>query len=143
MAIRIAFRWKPDAYRSTNEATVADLRPRGESPAPETPGQPPAEPTGVPAGTIVMIQQAVAYDTDRLSAASYRPGDPATERNIVVLHERVRQYDLTAAHNASQAQIDTFLATELAGYRDWVAPAIPALARVAYAARQSTPIVLE
>lgn len=140
MAIRGAVRWKPDAYRSSIEATVAELNPTGVQP-PDAQGNPQPD-SGVPGGSVVMIAQAVAYDDTIVTGANYQAGDPATERNIVVLHERTYTFDLSVAHTSTQAQIDTLLTNTLNSYRSWILPAGPALVRMFYSARRSAPILV-
>lgn len=142
MAIKGAVRWKPTMYRSSMETTVIDLNPRGEQYDEEgdVTGQ-----TGIPEGTLVFIAQAVAYDDAAVgtTANPYRPGDPATERHVVILHERTYTKSLAAAHAATQAQIDADLAATLAAYRDWILPAGPALVKAYYAARMAAPVLVE
>jgi hypothetical protein len=142
MAIKGAVRWKPDAYRSSIEATVIDLNPTGQYNDAE--GNP-LPPTGVPGGTIILVAQAVAYDDAKVGGAGnpYRPGHPDTEREIVVLHEQTRQYDLSAVQTMTQAQVNSFLNSELIAYKNWVLPAGTSLVKTFYSARMAPPVLVE
>lgn len=144
MAIKGGVRWKPDQYRTSLEATVTDLNPTGQQ---YDENGNPTTATGVPEGTVVMIAQAVAYDDavfgDGAGQVPYRPGDPETERHLVVLHEETKMYELSAAYAPTAAQIDAFFAAELEAYRDWVLPAGGTLAKVMYTARMAPPILVE
>jgi hypothetical protein len=127
MAIKGAVRWKPDTYRSSIEATVMELDPS------VTP----------PGGSVVLIIQAIAYDDTVVTPANYQAGHPDTERNIIVLHEQVKQYALSAAHSMTTAAINSFLAGELVAYKNWVLPAGPALIKAFYGARTTAPLLVE
>ena len=142
MAIKGAVRWKPDTYRSSIEATVVDLNPLGQYS--DVDGNP-LPPTGVPGGTLIFVIQAVAYDDTKLGTVGnpYRPGHPDTEREIVVLHEQTRQYDLSAVQTMTQAQVNSFLNSELLAYKTWVLPAGASLVKAFYGARMSAPVLVE
>lgn len=126
MAIRVACRWKPDTYRSSLETTVAGLDPAAMPPA----------------GTIVMHAQLCAYDDTVVTGASYKAGDPVTERAIVVLYEESISMDLAGFDSLTQAQATQQWADALAVFRDRVSPAAPALLRAIRAARIASPVVL-
>lgn len=126
MAIQAAVRWKPDIYRSSLETTIQDFDPTA------TP----------PTGQVVMTAQAVVFDNTVVTGANYKPGDPATERNIVVLYEEPITMELAAFDGLTEAQAKAAWDAALADFLARVTPAGPLLIRTIRAARISPPIVV-
>lgn len=126
MAIRGAVRYKPDTYRSTLSTTIANFDPAA------TP----------PAGTIVMTAQAIAYDDTQVTAANYQPGDPATERNLVVLYEEPISMELAAFDGLTQAAASQLWTDALTAFKTRLTPAGPVLVKAIRSARLAPPILV-
>lgn len=139
MAITGGVRWKPDTYRSTVNTTIQNFNPTGTTTDPET-GE--TTETGIPSGGVVMIAQAVAYDTEDFANAPYLPGDPETERKLVILYEEPIVKDLSAFHNMTQAEADAEWRNSLQDFLDRVLPAAGTLVKAVRPARIAPPILL-
>jgi hypothetical protein len=123
MALAVRARYKPDAFRSSLESLVANLD------ATVTP----------PTATLALPVQVVVYDDTVVTAATYRPGDPAVEQYITVVIEETLSVALEgfAALTAAEATAD--FAARLDAWVLTVKPALPLLAKALYAARRLPP----
>jgi hypothetical protein len=126
MAIKGAVRWRPDAFRSPLTTTVANLDPTA------TP----------PAGQVVMIAQLVAYDETAVTGANYRAGDPATERELVILYEEPVSMELAAFDGLTNAAAAALWSTALDAFKARVLPAGPVLVKAIRAARIAPPVLI-
>lgn len=126
MAIRGAVRFKPDMYKSSLETTVANLNPAAAPPT----------------GTVYMPVQLVAYDDTVVTAGNYKPGDPATEREITVLYEDTLSMELSAFNGITQAAATTLWTNALANWKALVTPAGPNLLKAIRSARLTPPSVV-
>jgi hypothetical protein len=119
--MKAAIRWKPDVMRTSLE-TLSIVDQAGE-------------------GSITMIAQLVAYDDTKVNGATYVPGDFASEKFIVVCHERVFTYDI-AGLPAAFAQIQAKFAADMAAFRDEIQPNALRLALICAAAKLSPPVAV-
>lgn len=126
MAIKGAVRWRPDAFRSPLTTTVANLDPAA------TP----------PAGQVVMIAQLAAYDDQQVTAQNYEPGDPATEKRLVILYEEPITMELAAFDGLANAQAAALWTDALDDFKTRVTPAAAVLVKAIRAARTAPPVVL-
>ena len=126
MAIKGAVRWRPDAFRSPLTTTVANLDPAA------TP----------PTGQVVMIAQALVYDDTKVTGANYKPGDPATERELVILYEEPVSMELAAFDGLTEAQAAALWEDALTAFKTRVLPAGPVLIRAIRTARTAPPVVI-
>lgn len=126
MAIKGAVRFKPDVYRSSLETTVAGLN------AAATP----------PTGTVVMRVQLVAYDDTVVTGGNYSPGEPSTEKNLVILYEDTLQMELAAFNGLTQNQATTLWTNALSAWGNSVLPAAPNLVKAIRGARVAPPVVI-
>lgn len=127
MAIKGAVRFAPDVYRSSLETTVAALDPAA------TP----------PTGTVVMRVQLVAYDDAVVTGGNYSAGDPATEKNLVVLYEDTLQMELATFNGLTQPQATTLWTNALSAWGATVSPAALNLLKAIRGARISPPVVIQ
>lgn len=126
MAIRGACRWRPDAFRSPLTTTVANLDPAA------TP----------PTGQVVMHAQLVAYDDTVVTPASYSPGDPATEKALVILYEEPITMELAAFDGLTTGAAAALWADALTEFKTRVTPAGPVLLKAIRPARIAAPILI-
>ena len=124
MAVKAAIRYKPDTYRSGLETLVEGFNPA----------------TGT--GTIILPVQVCMYDDTVVTGANYTPGDPASERNINVLYEDQLRFDIATLTAMTQANLTTFLSTQLANWGQAVKAGMPGIGRIVLAAKRSNPQAL-
>lgn len=124
MAVKAAFRYKPDTYRSGLETIVENFDPAAGT------------------GTLVLPCQMVIYDDTKVTGANYVPGDPSSERNINVLYEDVIRLDIAATAALSQAAMQTAISDALAQWGNSVKPSATALGKIVLAAKRAAPQLL-
>lgn len=124
MAVKAAIRYKPDTYRSGLETLVEGFNPA----------------TGT--GTIILPVQVCIYDDVVVTGANYVPGDPSSERNINVLYEDQLRFDIATLAAMTQANLSTFLNTQLVNWGQSVKTGMPGLGRIVWAARRLAPQAL-
>lgn len=80
MAIHGALRYKPDIYQTALETTIAEIDLS----------------TTPPTGVVVRTAQLVLFDDAVTTGANYKPGDPATERNLCLVDQTPIMIDLAS-----------------------------------------------
>ena len=116
-------RYKPDTYRSTLEAIVAELNPT------VTP----------PTGTVYLPVQIVSFNDTDFPAANYRPGDNGIEQFVTVIYESVISVQLEGFEGMTAQQVQDDLIARLDAWAQTVKPAIPRLRRIIRAAKRLPP----
>lgn len=124
MAIKAAVRIKPDTYRSSLSTTIQNFDPAAAPPT----------------GQVVMVAQAIVYDDAVLTGTNYQPGDPVTERNIVVLYEEVITKELAVFNSLTQAQATAEWTAALNEFMTRILPAGPTLVKAIRSARLAAPV---
>jgi hypothetical protein len=89
-----------------------------------------------------MVAQAVAYDDTVVTGATYQAGDPATERNLVVLYEEPITKELAIFEPMTAAQATAEWAAALDAFKARVLPAGPLLVKAIRTARIAPPVLI-
>ncbi len=126
MAIKAAVRWQPDAFRTSLETTIQNFDPT----------------TTPPSGTLIRMAQLVVYDDTEVTGGNYAAGDPATERNLVLLYAEPIGMELALFQPLNAAASAAAWATALQAFANRVTPAVALLVKAQRAAMRTAPIVL-
>jgi len=90
MAVRYGVRWRPQAYRSINEANIVNR---------DMTATPPRQ------GQRVQTLQLIVFDDTKIGAGNpYTPGAPATEQHLSIVDEAAIALEVSAFAGLTNAQ---------------------------------------
>lgn len=90
-------------------------------------------------GTAYFPIQVCVYDDAVVTAQNYSPGDPATEKNINVVHSDVIQGDLAALAAMTNAAFQGWCDQQLDAWATANKPLLTSLARLRFLAMRRPP----